>query len=177
MSDTIQPIVFVITGDSGASRSAFCERLMLDAREAGWKVAGVLFHPVYENNHRVAVDGEDLANNITRRFAERGDSAAVMPPWTLNSAALKWGNEVFSTCLPCDLLIADELDLLDMDQNQGRETVQTALRTRQCAIALLTVRPEALGQALMDLAEANLIEIETPEDGAEKARRLSEQLF
>lgn len=81
------------------------------------------------------------------------------------------------TCLPCDLLVIDELGPLEFEQDSGWQAGLQTIDTREFAIGLVVVRPELLAKALMRWPDAYMVEIETPEESARKARALAEQLF
>ncbi len=178
----IQPLLFLITGSRGAGKTTFCSQLVQAAREAGWQVAGLLSRPVCEGPLRTAIDAEDLRTGETRRLANAvsPDSGQVTPGtkgWQFDPAALEWGNQVLAASTPCDLLVVDELGPLEFERGAGWQAGLAAVDTRQYAIALVVVRAELLGEALLRWGEANLVEIDTPEDSAYKAQVLARQLF
>ena len=177
------PLLFVITGARGAGKTAFCARIVEAAREAGWKAAGILSHPVFEGDTRTAIEAEDLRTGARRTLARRvaADEATLPTPgtkhWSFDPAAIDWANSVLEAAPPADLLIVDELGPLEFERNAGWQKGLAAVDSRQYAIALVVVRAELLGEALLRWGEANVVEIETPEDSAWKAEKLAEQLF
>ncbi len=182
------PLLFLITGSRGAGKTTFCSRLVDAAREAGWRAAGVLSRPVFEGARRTAIDAEDLRTGETRRLANAvapGSGAApssgqVTPGtkgWQFDPAALAWGDQILAASTPCDLLVVDELGPLEFERGEGWQSGLAAVDSRQYAIALVVIRAELLGEALLRWGEANLVEIDTPEDSEYKARVLAGQLF
>lgn len=176
-----QPLLFLITGYRGSGKTSFCRKMVEAAREAGWKTAGLLSNPIFQDGVRTAIEAEDLLSGETRILATRTHSPDEGTPgvrqWKFDGAALDWGSGVLASATPCDLLVVDELGPLEFDRGEGWQAGLEAVDSRQYAIAFLVIRAELLGDALARWGEANLIEIDTPEDSAHKAKVLSEQLF
>lgn len=172
------PLLFVITGARGAGKTSFCARMVEAAREAGWKAAGILSHPVYEDGIRSAIEAEDLRTGDRRSLAVRSETPTPgAKHWRFDPAAVDWSSGVLATAPPVDLLIVDELGPLEFEQGQGWQSGLAAVDSRQYAVAIVVVRAELLGEALLRWDDANVVEIETPEDSAWKADKLAEQLF
>jgi nucleoside-triphosphatase len=172
------PLLFIVTGSRGAGKTTFCQQMVEAAQDAGWKAAGLLSLPVYENSTRTAIDALDLRANETRRLATRNEEPTPgTKHWQFDPEAVHWGNQVLQTAIPCDLLVVDELGPLEFERGGGWQAGVAAISSGQYAIALVVIRAELLGDALLLWDEANLVEIDTPDDSANKARILSEQLF
>ncbi len=174
----VQPALFLVTGSRGAGKTTFCDRLVKAAREAGWQAAGLVSHAVFEGTLRTAIEAEDIRTGVARRLAVRSEQPTPgAKHWQFDPAALEWGNQVLAASTPCDLLVIDELGPLEFERGAGWQAGLAAVDTRQYAIALVVVRAELLGEALLRWGEANLVEIDTPEDSAYKAQVLARQLF
>jgi nucleoside-triphosphatase len=172
------PLLFLITGSRGAGKTSFCAQLVQAAREAGWKPAGLLSRPVFEGEQRTAIQAEDVRTGESRRLAVRGDPPTPgVKHWQFDPSALDWGDQVLTASTPCDLLVVDELGPLELERGAGWQSGLAAVDSEQYAIALVVVRAELLGEALLRWPNANLVEIDTPEDSEHKARVLAEQLF
>ena len=173
-----KPLLFLVTGSRGAGKTTFCKTLVKAAREAGWKVSGMISHPVYEDNQRTGIDAEDLSTGERRRLAVRSDQPTPgAKHWQFDDAAITWGNQVFQASLPSDLFIVDELGPLEFEQNAGWQDAFAAVDSNQYAISIVVARSEMLGQVLLRWPAGNLVEIDTPEDSVRKAQVLSDQLF
>lgn len=172
------PLLFLVTGSLGAGKTTFCRHLVEAAREAGWRTAGLLSHPVFEGSEKIAIDAEDLETGETRRLAARSDTPTPgTRHWKFAEPTLAWGNHVLTACIPADLLVIDELGPLEFERETGWQAGLAAVDSRQYAVAIVVVRPELLGEALLRWDEANLVEIDTREDSEYKARILAGQLF
>lgn len=175
------PLLFLVTGSRGAGKTTFCSGLVQAAREAGWRPAGLLSRPVFEGERRTAIDAEDLRTGETRRLASIAHPGEAVTPgtrqWQFDPQALTWGNQVLAASTPCDLLVVDELGPLELERGEGWQAGLAAVDSQQYAIALVVIRAELLGEVLLRWSDANLVEIDTPEDSAYKARVLADQLF
>lgn len=173
-----EPLLFLITGSRGAGKTTLCERLVGAARAEGWQVAGLLSLPVFDGATRSAIRAVDLRSSLTRTLAVRSDApSAGVKHWKFDNGALLWGDQVLAASTPCDLLVVDELGPLEFERGVGWQAGLAAVDGRAYAIALVVVRAELLADALARWPGANLVEVDTPEDGARKARILAEQLF
>jgi nucleoside-triphosphatase len=174
-------MLFLVTGSRGAGKTTFCDHLVQAARGAGWRAGGLISHAVFEGTQRTAIDTEDLRSGETRRLAVAAAHGEPVTPgsqrWQFDPAALEWGDQVLAASTPCDLLVVDELGPLELERGEGWQAALAAIDAQQYAIAVVVVRAELLGEALLRWGEANLVEIDTPEDSAHKARVLSRQLF
>jgi len=177
-ADSLYPLLLLVTGSQGAGKTTFCARLVAAAREAGWKTAGLLSHPVFEGHLRTGIDSEDLRSGDIQRIAVRSDRPSPgSKHWKFSSAALDWGNQVLAASTPCDLLVVDELGPLEFERGEGWQAGILAVDSKQYAIAIVVVRAEMLGEVLVRWPDANLVEIDTPDDSSHKAAVLAEQLF
>jgi nucleoside-triphosphatase len=179
---THPPKLYIITGSRGAGKTSFCQAMAGAARSAGWQVAGIISNPVFEGSHRTQIVAEDLRSGQTRLLATRRETDQADQPlatrnWQFDPQAIAWGSAVLSTSLPSDLFIVDELGTLEFERDQGWQAGLLALDSQRYTLALVVVRPELLGEALMRWENAYIIEIDTPEDSQEKARQLSALLF
>lgn len=173
-----QPLLFLITGSRGAGKTTFCASLAQAARDAGWQVAGLLSQPVFEGHQRTAIDAESLRSGEKRRLAVRSETPTPGSHyWRFDDATIDWGNLVYQDSTPCDLLVVDELGPLELDRGEGLQSALQAIDSKAYAIAVVVIRAELLGEALTRWGDANLVEIDTPEDSAYKARVLAGQLF
>lgn len=172
------PLLILVTGSRGSGKTTFCGRLVDAAREAGWKTTGILSRPVFEGSTRTAIEAEDLRGGAVQQLAVRSDQPTPGSKiWKFESAAVDWCNQVFATSTPTDLLVVDELGPLEFDQGSGFQDGIAAVDSKEYAIALVVVRAELLGPAILRWPDASLVEIDTPEDSEHKAQVIAEQLF
>jgi nucleoside-triphosphatase len=173
------PLLFIVTGGRGAGKTTFCTRMVHAAQEAGWHTAGLITHAVYSGQQRSAIEVEDIATGQVRTLAVRSldDPTPGTREWKFDPNALAWGNTVLKASIPSDLLVIDELGPLEFERGSGWIDGLAVVDAMQFAIAFIVIRVELLGEALLRWGDANLVEIDTPEDSQEKAQVLSAQLF
>jgi len=171
-------LLFLITGSQGTGKTTFCQRLVEAARESGWRATGLLSHPVFDGSQRVAIEAENLTNGDRRRLAVRSDELIpVTRYWQFDNDAVAWGNQILADSTPTDLLVIDELGALEFEREAGWQAGLAAADSRQYAVAVVVVRSELLGEALLRWDDAYLVEIDTHDDSLHKAQVLANQLF
>jgi nucleoside-triphosphatase THEP1 len=178
-----QPLLFVITGSRGTGKTTFCLRMIEAARKASWQVSGVLSPPVFEGSRRTAIQVEDLHSGEVRQLATRRDENASggalqhTRNWDFDPEVLAWGNQVLQASTPAQLLVVDELGTLEFEREQGWLAGLDAIDSRAYQVALVVIRSELLGDALVRWQDAHIVEIDTPEESRQKAAGLAKQLF
>ncbi len=179
-----ESILFVVTGNRGAGKTTFCQRVAQAAHESGWRTSGLLSLAIFEGEKRTGLDALDLLSRQKRRLAERISPGAGNPAkgpvtltWQFDQLTLAWGNRVLRASVPTDLLVIDELGPLEWEGTAGWQTGLDVAGGHQYSVALVVVRAEFLPQALLRWPEANLVEIDTPEDSERKAQAIIENLF
>lgn len=176
---TDETLLFLVTGSRGAGKTTFCGALVHAAREAGWETAGIISPGIFEGELRTGIEAQDLHSGETRRLALRSDNTPTpgSKHWQFDDAVIGWGNQVFQSSAPCDLLVVDELGPLEFERGAGWQAALMAIEAQQYAIGVVVVHAEMLGPALLRWPQANVVEIDTPEDSAHKAHILAGQLF
>jgi len=151
--------LYLLTAPRGAGKTTFCRTLAQTARAAGWDVAGLLSSAVFENGIKTGICAQNLRTGESRSLAV--SSTSQPPPandqlllgaWLFDPASIAWGNEALNTCLPCDLLIVDELGPLELLRGEGWVNALKVLRqpTALYKIGVVVIRPE-----LVTIAHSN----------------------
>jgi nucleoside-triphosphatase len=179
---TLVSRLFVITGSRGAGKTSFCKRLIDAARQSGWQVSGVLSPAVFEGTRRTAIQVEDLRSGEIRQLAARREEADPSAgyhtrEWQFDNQSLEWGNQILKSSTPTQLLVVDELGTFEFERDQGWLAGLDAVDSGDYRVALVVIRSELLGEALVRWQDAFIIEIDTPEDSRQKAAGLIRQLF
>ena len=144
--------IWIIAGERGVGKSSFCLRVASLARQAGWKVSGLLSLAQFEQGEKIAILAHDLLSRENRLLAKlHSSSLSISGPrlgnWQFDSNTLAWGNELLKVALPCDLLVVDELGPLEFDQGIGWTSGFSALGEGLYKFAMVVIRPEYLPQA------------------------------
>lgn len=161
--DMTTPRLWTLNGPRGVGKTTFCLLLAGHARMAGWDVAGLLSPAIIENGLKTGILAEDLRTGEQRPLA----SAVPHPPfdlqlgnWFFDCTSIDWGNHVLETCLPCDLLIVDELGPLELLRGAGWVSALTVLRQPAYQLGLIVVRPELQEIARVGLPVAGTIPLD-----------------
>ncbi len=157
-------MIIFLTGDRGSGKTAVCQRLVYQARAAGWDVAGLLSPAVFDGGLKVAIDAVDLRSGERRRLAHVRTAATPLeevctPTWCFNAATIAWGNQVLARATPCDLLIVDELGTLELERDQGWTDGIAAVNTNRYLQAWVVVRRELLAMAQQLWPMAQVVEV------------------
>ena len=157
----------IITGPRGAGKTTLCGKLIDQAREAGWRVAGVLSLARVVDGEKTGIDVVDLASNERRELAVRSftmPSEIRTTGYAFDSQAMAWANTVLAGSSDCDLLVVDELGPLELRRHQGWQAGLDVLDRGNYRVALAVIRPELLEDARLRWPGAEVIEISRVED-------------
>lgn len=172
--DVNAPPLWLVSGPRGAGKTTFCRLLVGRARAAGREVAGLLSPAVVEAGVKTGILVEDVRSGETRHLA----SAVRQPPfdlqwgrWFFDRAVLDWGNRLLTACLPCDLLIVDELGPLELVRGEGWRAALEVLARPGFRLGLVVVRPELEDHFRARLPVSETIRLGHDGDLEEQARR------
>jgi len=172
------PQIYLVSGGRGAGKTTFCQKVAQAGQHAGWNVAGILSLARFDATRRAALDAHDLRGGETHLLAtRRAESLPGQLNWDFHTSTLVWGNSVLASACPCDLLVVDELGPLELERGQGWLSGLTALDSGAFRLALAVVRPHLLFLALERWGDCRVIEIETPDESAEKAAAFSSDMI
>jgi nucleoside-triphosphatase len=163
-----QPALVVVTGESGAGKTRWCQQLAELAAARGWKAAGLLSPAVFENGLKTGIDLLDLSSGERRRLAARRDPAAPQGDfdtrhWSLDAETLAWGNRALEHAGPCDLLIVDELGPLELVGGAGLQAGLELLDARRYRLACAVVRPSLLAAAQGRWPHSQVVSLDDPD--------------
>lgn len=146
---TTLPRRLIVTGLSGSGKTTYCQQVIAVAKSAGWRTAGILSPPRFENGRKTGIFALDLASGATRLLAScLPDEINSMRfgKWMFDADALAWGNRLLLNLPACDLLVVDEIGPMEFDLQQGWPACFNAISHPLAAITLATVRPAYLPQ-------------------------------
>lgn len=172
--------IIVVTGWRVAGKTTFCKQAALHARNAGWRVAGILTPAVFENGEKIGIEVEDLVSGEKQLLAVRsteGPSIMSIGQWHFDPEVFRWGNEVLQKAAPCDLLIIDEIGPLEFERKQGWTAGLDALDNGNFMLALVVIRPEYEKAFRARWPEAGVVTINTPGEVKQQVEEFAKRYF
>jgi nucleoside-triphosphatase len=159
-----EPRIVLLTGDAGSGKTTLLARLAVAARQAGFRVAGLLSPAVFEGACKTGIDLIDLAGGGRRRLARLrrpGDPPdALVIRWTIDPEALAWGDAILRRLPPCDLLIIDEIGPLEFNGGRGLVSAFDAVDAGRYRLAVPVIRPALLALARERWPGAEVVRVE-----------------
>lgn len=154
----------ILTGQSGSGKTHTCQIWVEHARQAGWRLGGVISLPVFENREKSAIDVVNLRTGESRRLAnrvERQSGFHVTDHWDFSPEVMAWSNAVLGDATLCDLFIVDELGPLEFVKEQGWMNAFAALQGDFFDRAAVVIRPDLLEIARIRWPRACIIDLGT----------------
>jgi nucleoside-triphosphatase THEP1 len=146
--------MFLLTGASGAGKTAYCQQLLLLARNADLAPAGLISPAVFAAGVKTGIDLMDVASGERRRLAERrqrssevADSTLVTENWRFDPGVLAWGNRILEEIGYTQLFILDELGPLELLENRGLVAGLSIIDQVRFRHACVVIRPALLPTA------------------------------
>jgi nucleoside-triphosphatase THEP1 len=144
--------LILVTGASGSGKTTWCEALVDQARQMGFRPEGLLSPPVYEDGCKTGIDLLDLKSQARRRLAwQRSSEAAVQSGpatvgWQFDPHVLAWGDRLLRELVGRhpDLLVLDEIGPLELERGQGLQSGLRLIDERGYRLACVVVRPALL---------------------------------
>lgn len=135
--------IVVITGESGAGKTAWCAQMCAFAERETLRVAGVISYGIFEGAEKVAIEVCVLPSGERRILAKRREYVvgAATPRWQFDERVLAWSDSQLAALTACDVLIIDELGPLELLHGRGWQSAFTALQAARYELACVVVRP------------------------------------
>lgn len=142
--------LWIVTGWSGSGKTTFCHEMLQTAHLAGWDTAGLLSPAVFKDGKKDSIWAEEIRSGEKRLLAAshpQTETDLAFGSWYFNRKTLEWGNLVLQSCIPCDLLVIDELGPLEFKLSLGWVSALEVVQTARFRLALVVIRPELLESA------------------------------
>ena len=142
--------LIILSGEIGCGKSTLCLKVFNELKAMSLDVAGVVCPPIFEGRNKTGIDLLDLRSSERRQLARlnRHDADGIQTQrWLFNEDTLRWGNSLFSSATPCDVLIIDELGPLEFDRGLGFTNGLTALDAGEFDFALVVIRTTLVEKA------------------------------
>lgn len=168
----LQPSLVLLSGDSGAGKTSWCQALVERARARGLMPTGLLSPAVFVESEKVGIDLRDLATGQQRRLAGRdlapspGDNPilpSVHSHWHIDQNTIAWGNAILAGLDNPPLLVIDELGPLEFERRLGLVAAFELLDLQRHGLALAVIRPALLVQARERWPWSRILSLPEPE--------------
>ena len=143
--ETVNSRIWLLSGQRGAGKTAFCQTLISHARLEGWQVGGLITPAIITGKSKIGILAESLKTGETRPLASLDQSASLDLPvgkWYFDRSVIAWGNRVIQESNPCDLLIVDEFGPMELIRHKGWWDSVGIFDSNEFRVALVVVRPE-----------------------------------
>ena len=176
MKQDAYPRIVVVTGEKESGKTTLCEWCASEFLSRRFDVAGLLSISEIKDGCKTAINARIIRTGESNILAQRStdfDLSSITPRWNFDNKVLEWGNEQLNTCIPCDLLIIDELGWMEFNHQKGWTNAFSILNSREYQIALVVIRPQLLALAHDKIGEFSIVEV-TPDTRIAKKRKLEE---
>ena len=143
--------LILLTGARESGKTSLLSEALGKCRESAIIAAGVISPAVFENGVKTGIDLLDVRSGEKRRLADlrkAGSSGIMTDRWAFDSQTLEWGNKIFGSAVPCDLLLVDELGPIELEKGLGLQNGISSLNSRGYRMAIVVIRPELIQKAL-----------------------------
>jgi len=144
--DHTQNELIIISGQSGAGKSTWCQEAATQARTAGLEVSGLISPAVFENGKKVGIDLIDIKTNERRLLAKRKQLEwdCKSCNWDFDERACAWANQVLREASSAEVLFIDELGPRELLRGEGFQEGVRLLDEGRYESAFVVVRPQLL---------------------------------
>jgi nucleoside-triphosphatase len=168
--------LWIISGEIDAGKTSLCAALIQQFQHSLWCIRGLHSPAIFDGDKKIGISVVNLENQEIHQLAvydPKPDKLEDDPiRWRFDPQVLAWGNQVFLTAVPTDVLVVDEVGPLEMKRNQGWVHALTALDSRKYRQAILVMRPTLLPIAQVRWPWGNTILIDHKEQVPEISRQL-----
>ncbi len=156
--------ITILTGGRGAGKTRACQRLVDQARQKSWIIAGVLCPAVFDNGVKTAINMLDLSTGTQSLLAvgvKQNTGEIVTDHWDFRADVLSRGNDFLGSIGQCDLLIVDELGPLEFYRKQGWVKAFDTLARGEFKRAVVVIRPELMDEARTLWPSAGVVNLDS----------------
>jgi nucleoside-triphosphatase THEP1 len=140
------PRISIVCGPSGSGKTTLCLALILQLRDLGWRVAGLVSPAILDDGLKTGIAVRNIVTGENRVLAQRLDTRCGQTGmrWRFDESALAWGSEILAGARACDALFIDELGPLELSLNDGWSNARHMLGSDLHCEAIITVRRSLL---------------------------------
>lgn len=157
---------WIVTGWRGSGKTMFCQSILNVLKSENRDVAGIISTGSFVNGVKQSIGAIDLRTGNTEPLAnltQQDPSDYNFGGWYFNQKTLDWGNTVFQSSVPCQLLMVDELGPLELVLGQGWVKALDVIQSNRYDLAMIVIRPELLDMAKNLFLPSAIIQLEYPD--------------
>jgi len=135
--------VFGVTGPSGSGKTQLCQKIVGEAIELGYDVAGFVSPAIFSEETKIAINVKILPSGKEKALAILAQNDMVnnvYGKWKFDQKAIDLIQNHFLAIKHCDMLIVDEIGPLEIDQGKGWHKVLQHIDQIDFSILVLTFR-------------------------------------
>jgi len=146
-----QPLMILISGESGSGKTTWCKEQIEIAKKEGLKIAGLLSTAIFKGKEKVGIELINLESGEKRQLAKlrpQIEPDQIIKRWLMDEDVIHWANESLKKIEACDLLVIDELGPLEFKSSQGFQEAFSLINKKKYHVALVVIRPALIRSAL-----------------------------
>ncbi len=146
------PRIVLLTGGRQIGKTTALSEAVKQLQDAGVKVAGLLTQRTGPHDLTVIELYTGARYSLTDPY--RDIPGAPTPNFVMNEAAFARSTAALATSFPTQVFVLDEIGPLELRHHRGWVSVLDLLKRESYAVAFIVVRPELLGDAVVELPDA-----------------------
>lgn len=165
--------IILLSGESGTGKTTLCLKLIDRLSATSLLINGIVSPPEFDGTNKTGISIINLHSREKRALAQLmvpGSSGLHTHKWHFNEEVIRWGNDVLSEAVPCDVLVIDELGPLEFERNLGFLNGFSAVDSGLYRCSIVVIRPSLLEKAVArwPISQVMVITQETRDMAAEE---------
>lgn len=152
--------ICIVTGSQNVGKTTTLLEVVGLIRQINLSVCGLISPGLYQDDHRIAIQVENLESGETTRLADYQpgwDPQFPQKKWKMHPAAIAWGNAQLRSCDPVGkIFILDEIGIFELLDQQGWQAGLDIVRAKKYLKALVSVRKELVGEMQTICGDAHI---------------------
>ena len=160
--------LILLTGESGAGKTRWCQELIRMTRLSDLSPQGLVSPAVFESGLKTGIDAVAIHSGERRRLAtwvKSSEHGSQEHPkthqWKFDLHVLEWADRVLSELAGGDLLVLDELGPLEFYEGTGFISGMELVDSRSFQLTIAVIRPALLSRAQARWPWGQMLDVST----------------